>query len=156
MNDIDWSKAPVFGEPPTMECCVVRPSAYALIADDRGRLAVVRTGEGVFLPGGGVEPDETPERAAVREALEECGLVVRAGTWSCRAMQHVHSRIEWTHFEKRSTFLDATVENAMPGGREPDHALEWVEAETAAEILTDGSHRWAVAGWMRERTPPAR
>ncbi|WP_143448075.1 NUDIX domain-containing protein [Kineosporia sp. R_H_3] len=40
-----------------------------------GRLLLLRSRHGdLKLPGGGVEPGETPERAVVRELGEECGL----------------------------------------------------------------------------------
>jgi 8-oxo-dGTP pyrophosphatase MutT (NUDIX family) len=83
-NDLDctddWSNVSVFGVRPAVGASVIRPSTYGLIADDHGRLAVVRTDQGVFLPGGGIVRVEAPAGAMMREALEECGLVVRVGS----------------------------------------------------------------------------
>lgn len=58
--------------------------AGAVVRDERGRLLVVRRGqqpgEGLWsLPGGRVEPGETPAVAARREVQEETGLVVEVG-----------------------------------------------------------------------------
>ncbi len=60
----------------------VVPCVGAVVLDGAGRLLLVRRGRepsrGLWsLPGGRVEPGETPEQACVREVLEETGLVVR-------------------------------------------------------------------------------
>ena len=60
------------------------PCAGAVIRDDVGRLLLVRRGHppaaGLWsLPGGRIEPGESPAAAAAREVLEETGLVVRIG-----------------------------------------------------------------------------
>jgi len=58
------------------------PAAVALIRDDGGRLMVGRLAgptELWGLPGGGIEPGETPEQAVAREVLEETGLDVAVG-----------------------------------------------------------------------------
>ena len=51
----------------------------ALLREDRILLVRHREAERVYwtLPGGGVEAGETPEAAAVREMLEETGLICR-------------------------------------------------------------------------------
>lgn len=57
-----------------------RPRACAAILRDSQILLVLHVHDGRrywTLPGGGVEPGETPAQAARREALEECGLAVR-------------------------------------------------------------------------------
>jgi hypothetical protein len=46
---VDWGSAPVFGVPPGVEACVIRESAYGVVAGEHGRVAVVRTGQGMFL-----------------------------------------------------------------------------------------------------------
>jgi 8-oxo-dGTP diphosphatase len=64
-----------------------------VIRDDRGRVLVVRKrGTSRFmLPGGKIEPDETPAEAAARELLEEVGaeldpaLLVPLGEWTAPA-----------------------------------------------------------------------
>lgn len=53
----------------------------AVIIIDSGKVALIRRvrGDEVYylVPGGGVEPGETPQEAAIREVREELGLVVR-------------------------------------------------------------------------------
>ena len=66
-------------KPAPVEC------AGAVVRDDQGRLLLIRRahepGLGRWsLPGGRIEPGETPGEAAAREVLEETGLVVQVGT----------------------------------------------------------------------------
>lgn len=60
----------------------VVPAAGVIIFNQRGQLLLVRRGHEPqtgrwSVPGGRVEPGESPAEAAVREALEETGLAVR-------------------------------------------------------------------------------
>jgi ADP-ribose pyrophosphatase YjhB (NUDIX family)/GNAT superfamily N-acetyltransferase len=144
-----WEEVPVFGERVVGQSYVARPSAYAIIENEHGEIALVVTPVGRFLPGGGMEPGETPEQAVVREAREECGLVVWAGPTVGRAVQLVHARSEETYFEKRNVFLRAFIQAAGVPPSESDHHLSWVRRETAAEGLVDGSHSWALRAAMR-------
>ena len=145
-----WRDVPVFGVRRAATQPTPRPSAYALIADGSGRIAAVRTGAGVFLPGGGIEPGETPEVAAARETFEECGLVVRLGSWSARAVQFVDSKEERTYFEKLCTFVDVVIVSGNGAGGATDHELLWLPPETASEMMSHESHAWAIAVWSRQ------
>jgi 8-oxo-dGTP diphosphatase len=144
-----WTDAPVFGRPPTGAHAVVRPSAYGLVVDDAGRLAVVRTPQGLFLPGGGIELGESPLDAVVREVREECGLEVEVGPWSVRAVDFVYSPTEQTHFEKQCTFVDASLRGPRVAAAELDHELEWLAPQQAAAQLSHPSHQWAAEQWHR-------
>lgn len=55
---------------------ILLPSASVLIFDERGRLLVARPQgrDKWVVPGGAVDPGETPAEAAIREAFEETGL----------------------------------------------------------------------------------
>ncbi len=63
---------------------VQRVAAYGLLADDAGRVVLVRASDRSdlqgqwFLPGGGVDFGEHPQDAVVREVAEEIGVDVRA------------------------------------------------------------------------------
>lgn len=64
----------------------LRTAARLVLVDKDGRIPLLFVGTGLYhkLPGGGVEPGETPEEAAAREALEETGyeieIMERLGT----------------------------------------------------------------------------
>lgn len=137
------SDGPVFGARAPGVRYVRRPSAYALVRDAAGDVAVVRTPRGWYLPGGGVEPGEAAAQAVAREAREECGLLLDVGAVAARAVQLVHAPDEAAWFEKPSVFHAATV-RASAAPVESDHALHWLPPAEAVRRLSHESHRWAV------------
>jgi 8-oxo-dGTP diphosphatase len=145
----DWSNVPVFGDVSGRELCVIRPGAYALVADEGYRLAVVRTDVGIFLPGGGIEAHESPEARVTREAREECGLVLRAGAWRASAIQFVYSEPEQANFQKRSTFIECAIDGPSVAVLETDHELLWQHPSLAIDRLSHESQRWAAACWSQ-------
>ena len=137
---------PVFGERVAGQRYIVRPSAYAVIQNDVGQFAIVATPLGLFLPGGGVEIDETPEQAIAREVLEECGLLVRPGLTIAEAVQLVYSSRADAYFEKPSVFLRAVVDGVKTSPLEGDHQLLWISSEAAADGMFHASHAWVLRG----------
>jgi 8-oxo-dGTP diphosphatase len=84
---------------------------------DSGRVALirrVRDGQTYYLfPGGRVEPGESPEQAAVREAHEELGVTVRLGPVLHRE----------TFRGEEFVYFDAEITGGVFGtGAWPDHA----------------------------------
>ena len=129
---------------------VVRPSAYALIENDLGQVAVVLTPQGYFLPGGGLESVESPEEAVDREVLEECGLRVRSASLIAEAVPFAYSEGDDTCYEKRCVFFRAIVEETTTLQAETDHELLWLSPEVAAARMTHESHAWV----LREAAQP--
>jgi 8-oxo-dGTP diphosphatase len=138
------SDSPVFGTRLAGRVYVVRPSAYALLRDEEGRIAIVRAAKGWFLPGGGIEAGETAEQAVERETIEECGLVIRPRAVVGRATEIVHSPAGHTGVDKASVLFDAVVTGSAPA-TEPDHELVWLSPADAIRRLSHKSHQWAVA-----------
>jgi 8-oxo-dGTP diphosphatase len=123
----------------------LRPGGYAVIRNPRGEVAVVRTPEGMFLPGGGQLPGESPEQAAIRETAEEVGLRIVLGVCLGVADQLKFSATEGGHLRKRCTFFVAQeLDGAREPPIEPDYELLWLPAAEAAARLSDESQRWAV------------
>jgi ribosomal protein S18 acetylase RimI-like enzyme/8-oxo-dGTP pyrophosphatase MutT (NUDIX family) len=140
---------PVFGERTPGQVYEPRPSAYAVIPDADGRIAIVETAEGVFLPGGGIDAGEWADLAAVREAREECAVEIRT-TWLVgQATDLVSSARKGQAFEKPSIFLAAELlrHAAAPG----EHVVAWLAPEHAERRITRGGHRWALSRWHARR-----
>ena len=125
----------------------VRPSAYAVVPDDAGALAVLRTPLGWFLPGGGRDDGEEPADTVVREGVVEAGLRLAPERVLGEATEWVLAPGDDAGWEKRSTFLLAHVAGSATAV-EPDHVLEWIPAAEAALVLTPPTHRWIVERWM--------
>jgi 8-oxo-dGTP diphosphatase len=122
---------------------MVRPSAYAILRNAAGQLAVARTPKGFYLLGGGGDAGESAQETVEREAREECGLILKTGAVLGRAIEIVHAPAENTCVEKRSVFIDARIVGTVAPA-EADHELFWLEREEAISALAPESHRWAV------------
>jgi 8-oxo-dGTP diphosphatase len=115
-----------------------RRAAYAVVAGPRGSVAAVSTRLGLFLPGGGAEPGETPEQTARRECLEELARDVRFTGSTREALQHF--AVDGRYFRMQAAFLDAEFTGEPHGHGE--HELFWATADDAGRFF-HRSHAWA-------------
>jgi 8-oxo-dGTP pyrophosphatase MutT (NUDIX family) len=104
----------------------MREGADALIRDPDGRVLLVRRADDRrwAMPGGWVDPGETPAQAAVREAFEETGLVV-----ADPQLRHIATTPRSRHytFECRVAGgeLALSDESVDVGYLFPDEVVEW-------------------------------
>jgi 8-oxo-dGTP diphosphatase len=104
----------------------------------------VKTPIGLYLPGGGIDPGESPEDAVIRETREESGLTIRPLSVVGIANELVYT-VEGIYFRKHCTFFICEVaEDAVVPIAEPDHELLWLHPAEVMERLSHGSQRWAM------------
>ncbi|WP_051722501.1 NUDIX domain-containing protein [Streptomyces albus] len=119
------------------------PRAAGLLLYDRGRFLLQQRAPGVqhartwSLPGGAMEPGETPRRAAHREAAEELGCLPRIEHVATLADEHGG----WTFH----TVIARTLEPFRPRpGNGEALAHRWC---TPAELPTLPLHPGLAAAW---------
>ena len=137
-----------FGTPPGKVSAIVRPSAYAVVTNARDEIAIVHAKEGILLPGGGIDADESAEAAAIREVAEECALHVTITGDLGQAIQFVTSTEKGATFEKRSRFVSARVPSSIRGATS-EHTTSWLNVRDALNTVTYESHAWAIRRWQR-------
>ena len=126
------------------------PSVSIALRDDAGRVLLARHTEGDvwLLPGGAVEPGETPADAAVREMWEETGLVVRL-----TRLVGVFGGPEFiVHYRNghRTSYVTSTFEAAFDGGPARPDSSEIVEVRFVSEAEAEPLRK---AAWVQEVLP---
>ena len=120
-----------------------RLSAYASLFNSDGRLLVVRHCGLLFLPGGGVDADETLEAALQREVLEEVGRLIQVGGETGSAAQYAFQPVKRRYLNKISHFFLATAIDQAGTGIEEDYQPMWVTAAEFSKNAAHESHVWA-------------
>ncbi|MGR3806102.1 NUDIX hydrolase [Marinibacterium profundimaris] len=141
-----------FGEPPEAGRKYTRRiGAYALLERDGGLLVTVQEDPGpeLQLPGGGVDPGESPIAALHREVHEETG-------WSISAPRRVGAFRRFTympeydlHAEKICLIYIARPVLCHGDPIEPGHTAIWLEPDIAAEALGNAGDRYFAAALAR-------
>jgi 8-oxo-dGTP diphosphatase len=144
---------PVFGEPRPGFAYPDRAAVFVVVEKD-GLIALVDVAQplrGLDLPGGGIDPGETPQQAAERECAEEAGLrvAVEGAPFVLAEQYSVHSH---GGVHTIGQFFEARLLAEEPALRiEADHSLVWIEPQAAILRLDREAHAWAVAAWLRAR-----
>ena len=126
------------------------PSVSVHLFDAAGRLLLVRQREGGVwsTPGGLIEPDERPADAAVREAWEETGLLVRPDR-VLGVYGGPECVVRYAHGDEAQYVITAFGATVLGGTPRPDldetvEVRHWSEAEARSLPL---------AGWLRALLP---
>jgi 8-oxo-dGTP diphosphatase len=135
---------PEFGERIAGKDYRPRPGAYAVIIDAHGRVALFRKKDRYFLPGGGIEPGETPEEALSREVREEIGWTVAIIRKIGEATQYVITKSE-NHSAIQATYYEARLLQQIGEPEEPGDELLWLPQPQAIALLPRQSDAWAIA-----------
>lgn len=113
-----------------------RPGAYAVIQNKDKQIAVIQTGKGNFLPGGGMDPGETEVDALKRELVEEIGYQISGIEEIGAAVEYIKASGEDQYYQIRSMFYQAQLDARVGDGIEQDHRLIWLSQEDALSRLT--------------------
>lgn len=145
----------IFGAPEPQREYRLRPSVYAILINPEGQIALVQavsqTGPRYFLPGGGLEQNERPEEALLREIHEETGYGAHILWHLAAADQYVPAQNPAQGWLKRSQFYLAETDG--PPETEGEYPVLWLNPDEAQEKLNqNGSHQ--SHGWVLSRFSP--
>jgi 8-oxo-dGTP pyrophosphatase MutT (NUDIX family) len=95
------------------------------------------------LPKGGVEPGETPERAAVRELAEEVGLTRLEMRGELGQTEHDFERYGKRHHKRVHWFVFLAPDDAELTANPAEHAFDagWFPVQEALSLLTHADQR---------------
>jgi 8-oxo-dGTP diphosphatase len=121
-----------------------RLSVYAIVLDSKGRVLAVEHKSRYFLPGGGIEPGESPGQALHREILEELGWKVKIGSEIGRAGEYVTVPERGQYINKLGTFFFCELDARSGSPCESDHTEVWLSVDEFTAGAAHESHGWAM------------
>ncbi|MEC7761094.1 MAG: NUDIX hydrolase [Pseudomonadota bacterium] len=132
-----------------------RPGAYAILPRD-GRILLTHQDDPqpeFQLPGGGIDPGESPIRALHREVLEETGWRISAPRrlGAFRRFAFMPEYELWA--EKICTIYLAYPVRAHHAPTEPGHQAVWVDAGVAVSLLANQGDQSFLADYLSGALP---
>ena len=135
-----------FGEKKEGENYIWRPAVYCLMFNSqKEKIAIIQTKDGnFFLPGGGIEKNESHEECLKREALEEMGMDIELGHFIGCAQRYFYSTNEYKYYLSEGYFYLCDKGRQISKPTEVDHLLLWMEPMQAIDCLFHEHQSWAV------------
>ncbi|RAI82670.1 NUDIX domain-containing protein [Macrococcoides goetzii] len=121
------------------------PSVYAVILNNaKEKVLTVRNGKGhYFLPGGGIENNESDQECLERELLEETGYSVSIGNYIGNAKQYLMSSKNEPILNDGNFYICILLEK-INNQSEEDHEVVWLKIDEFEHLLFHDHHIWAV------------
>lgn len=144
---------PRFGQPPLGRIAYRRrPGAYAVLWREGRLLLTHQTApEPEFqLPGGGIDPGESPVRALHREVFEETGYSIEGARFLGRYRRFCYMPDYGIHAEKLCAIWLARPVLRRSDPTEPGHSAHWVAPSEALDLLVDPGSRQMLRRALRQ------
>ncbi len=136
------NSTPQFGNP--LEKFTERPGAYAVLNNSNGQLLTVFVRGRYHLPGGGIDRNEDPLAAVIREVKEETGYQVSSLKEIGRANQFLETK-DLGPINKLGTYFYGSIEDRpLQKTAEADHQVMWIDPEEFINSSAHDFHKWAV------------
>ncbi|GGE55577.1 NUDIX hydrolase [Actibacterium pelagium] len=140
-----------FGEPvKSGQKYILRPGVYAVLPREGSMLVThqMHPYTEVQLPGGGIDPGESPLQALHREVLEETGwrIAPRRRLGAFRRFTFMPEYEIWA--EKLCHIYLAQPVRKLADPTEPFHTALWMPSEDAVEELGNAGDRHFAASWL--------
>lgn len=144
MHDILDIDETIFGEKLENIKYFERKAVYGIVINSETKIATIETPRGYFLPGGGVEKDESHVQCLEREFMEETGYEIEIGNYIGKSsLYHMSKSNRYIYGIGFFYFVD--LKNRKNNGIEEDHNLIWLEANECINNLYFKHQSWAVA-----------
>ncbi len=122
---------------------IQRPGAYAFILSDNQILLINIEGR-IYLPGGGLENNETHEEGLTRELLEETGYKIKINQKITEANQYLYSNFRQAHFHKIGHFYHCSLLEKSQSPTDLNHNIIWSPLHEAPKLLKQEFQSWAL------------
>lgn len=114
---------------------VEREGVYGIHFDDELRVAVIKVGEDYFLPGGGIEQEESKVECLKREFIEETGMYVEVIEFVRKMIQYHVSKKTGEYYKLIGNFYLVRMQKKIADVIEPDHELVLIHMDDVREIM---------------------
>ncbi|HEK9099158.1 NUDIX domain-containing protein [Bacillus pfraonensis] len=139
------SLKPSFGYKKENQHYILRPSCYVVIFNEHyTEIAIIKKGTKYFLPGGGMENDETQETCLHRELLEELGWRIEIKQYIGNAERYFYAEKEDIYYLNDGYFYLCKQIDEQTDRMEQDHMLHWLSPSEAQHLLIHEHQQWAV------------
>ncbi len=121
-----------------------RIGVYAIILNNSGKVATVKTEKGYFLIGGGIKKGETHRECLIRECLEETGYDIEIKEFICKSDRYHYSDSLNCYFHPIGYFYIADLKCKVQEPIETDHKLEWISIKELEKRMYLEHQIWAI------------
>ena len=112
----------------------VRYSAYGILMEEE-KILLVKTPNGIFLPGGKIEENESDIDCLKREYIEETGIEIEIVKYIGKSVQMGIEPITNNHIRIYGSFYFVGKTGNIYDPLEKDHSNIWMKREDAAGAL---------------------
>ncbi|MDF2558022.1 MAG: mismatch repair protein MutT [Bacillales bacterium] len=138
-----------FGSPIDGVDYIERHCAYGVILNDENQVALAYCNGEYFLPGGGIEGEESPQECIKRECIEELALEVQTNDFINTAELYIQSVKTGKFYHNIGQFYFTSIIKQLDQSSEEDHILVWMDVEDAISKLQLESQSWAVSETLK-------